>query len=68
MYLGTTDEAEVKAVEDKARIIGYTRIMRRSIRRNGLNTEEGKKTIENCRQNLAELLPKVDELTFTVKQ
>ena len=45
-------------------IIGYTRIMRRCIRRNGLNTEEGRREIENCRQHLAELLPRVDTLVF----
>ena len=45
-------------------IIGYTRIMRRSIRRNGLNTEAGRIEIENCRKHLAELLPRVDTLVF----
>ncbi len=64
LYLGTTDEKAVSDVEDKARIIGYARMMRRSIRRNGLNTEEGRAVIENCRSQLLELVDRVDSLTF----
>ena len=64
LYLDGADEATVKAVEEKAQIVGYTRIMRRSIRRNGLNTESGRKEIECCRRHLEELLPKVDSLLF----
>lgn len=64
LYLGTTDEAVLQDVENKAKILGYTRIMRRRIRRNGLNTEEGRAEIENCRAILAELLPKTDTLLF----
>ena len=54
----------MRAVEEKAMIVGYTRIMRRRIRRNGLNEEAGRREIENCRQHLAELLPRVDSLLF----
>ena len=64
MYLGTEDEERIKEVEDKARIIGYTRNMRRTIRRNGFEEEEGRKVIENCREQLAVLLQKYDTLTF----
>ena len=64
LYLDGADEATVKSVEEKAQIVGYARIMRRSIRRNGLNTEEGQRVIENCKKHLAELLPKVDTLLF----
>ena len=64
LYLDGADEETVKSVEEKAQVLGYTRIMRRSIRRNGLNTESGQKVIENCKQHLAELLPKVDTLLF----
>ena len=62
LYLGTTDEAVLQSVEDKAKIIGCTRIMRRTIRRNGLNTESGRAEIENCRKVLAELLPETETL------
>ncbi|MBR2666758.1 MAG: anti-sigma factor antagonist [Oscillospiraceae bacterium] len=64
LYLDGADEETVRAVEDKARVVGYTRIMRRTIRRNGLNTEDGRKVIENCRTHLADLLGRVDTLTF----
>jgi len=64
LYLDTSDEARIREVEDKAMIVGYTRIMRRTIRRNGLNTEDGKAIIENCRVRLADLLSRVDSLTF----
>lgn len=62
LYLGTSDAAAVQAAEEKAKIIGYTRIMRREIRRNGLNTDSGRAMIAQCRSVLADLLPKVDTL------
>ncbi len=64
LYLGTTDPARLKEVEEKAQIIGYTRIMRRTIRRNGLNTEPGRAVIENCRKYLETLIPRTDTLVF----
>ncbi len=64
LYLDGADEDTVRAVEDKAKVVGYTRIMRWTIRRNGLNTEAGRKVVENCRVNLADLLGRVDTLTF----
>ena len=64
LYFGTTDDAVLQSIEDKAKIIGYTRIMRRSIRRDGLNTEAGRAEISHCREVLAELLPKTDTLLF----
>ena len=64
MYLPDADEATLRAVEEKAMIVGYTRIMRRTIRRNGMATEMGRATIENAARHLAELLPRTDSLTF----
>ena len=64
LYLGTTDESVIRDVENKAKIVGHTRIMRRSIRRNGLNTEAGRAEIANCQAVLAELLPETDTLLF----
>ncbi|MBQ8076070.1 MAG: phosphotransferase [Oscillospiraceae bacterium] len=64
LYLGTEDENRIDEVEAKAKIVGLTRLMRREIRRNGLNREDGRKMIEICRANLSELLPKVDSLVF----
>ena len=45
-YLGTRNEERLREVEDKARIIGYTRMIRRAIRRNKLEDEVGKAEIE----------------------
>lgn len=51
-------------MEEKAKIIGLTRLMRREIRRDGLNREDGRKLIEACRAELVGLLPRVESLTF----
>ena len=64
LYLGTKDVSVLNEVENKAKIIGYTRIMRRRIRRHGFETEAGKAEIENCRKVLEDLLPKTDTLLF----
>jgi anti-sigma regulatory factor (Ser/Thr protein kinase) len=63
-YLGTDDEARIHAVEDKARIIGYTRMIRRSIRRGGLEDEERRTEIEIWKGHLMELLEKTNALVF----
>ena len=63
-YLGTQDPETVRAVEEKAMVIGYARLMRRTIRRNGFDTEEGRANIQLCKSRLAELLSRVDTLTF----
>ena len=64
LYLGTDDEERIASVEKKAMVVGYTRIMRREIRRNGLNTESGRAVIDNARRHIEELLGEVDALTF----
>ena len=64
LYFGTDDAAKLKELTDKAKVIGYTRMMRRTIRRNGFNTEAGRRDIESCRQHLAELLETVTTLEF----
>lgn len=63
-YLGTTDEDVLRSVEDKARIIGYTRLIRRSIRRGGLEDEKKRAEIEHWKSELIELLEKTDTLLF----
>ena len=64
LYLGTDDEEKIREVEEKAQLIGFTRIMRRRIRRNGFDTEEGRAEIENAKAHILELLDKIDTLTF----
>lgn len=63
-YLGSDDDAAVRAVEEKAMVIGYARLMRRTIRRNGFGTEDGRATIALCKERLADLLSRVDSLDF----
>ena len=67
-YLGTENEKQIAEVEDKARIIGYTRMIRRSIRRKGLESGSGRAEIELWKSELIELLSHVDDLTFEVKR
>ncbi len=63
-YLETDCETKIREVEDKARIIGYTRLIRRSIRRGGLETEDGRREIDFWKTRLLELLERTDKLTF----
>jgi hypothetical protein len=62
MYLGTEDEAVCQSVVEKAMVIGYTRMLRRAIRRP--NEADSPAKIARCKQMLADLLDKVDDLTF----
>lgn len=64
LYFKGRSQGFIDAVQSKAMIIGYTRILRREIRRDGLNNEKGMKVIENAKKHLAELLPAVDSLVF----
>lgn len=58
-YFDLHDEAAYQEHLDKARVIGYTRMMRRAIRRHGEPA-----FIEHCREQLAMLLARVDTLLF----
>ena len=58
------DEAERMDVTRKAQVIGYARMMRRTIRRNGLNTPDGQELIALCKKRLEELLPLVEQLYY----
>ena len=62
MYLNTEDEAVCHAVAEKAMIIGYTRMLRRSIRRPEEADSPAK--IAHCKARLAELLAKTDSICF----
>lgn len=63
-YLNTTDENLVQSVIDKGRIIGYTRVIRRTIRRENYQLPETKEKVEHYRKELYELLDRCDDLTF----
>lgn len=63
-YFSDKNEKEIEDIAKKARLIGYARAMRRTIRRKGLENEEGRKFIEHCEKNILELLQEVDSLYF----
>ena len=62
MYLGTDDESVCQSVAEKAMIIGYTRMLRRAIRRP--NEADSPAKIARCKEMLAILLNNVDSLMF----
>ena len=61
-YLGTDDDALCNSVAEKAMIIGYTRMLRRAIRRPEEADSPAK--IARCKEMLGILLNKVDTLIF----
>ena len=63
-YLGTSCPTKIKEVEDKARILGYARLIRRSIRRGKGQTEAGRAELELWKSELLELLDRIDTLLF----
>ena len=62
MYLGTEDEDVCRSVVEKAMIIGYTRMLRRAVRRP--NEADSPAKIARCKEMLAKLLDKVNDLNF----
>ena len=61
-YLGTDDEEVCRSVAEKAMIIGYTRMLRRAIRRPDEADSPAK--IARCKEMLAILLEKTDSIYF----
>ena len=61
MYLGTEDTARLDEVENKAKLVGYMRLLRRTIRRSEPNREQ---LIAFYKGQLMRLIPTVDTLTF----
>ena len=49
---------------ERARIVGYTRLIRRAIRRNGLEDEKMRADIEYWKEELIQLVDKVDVLSY----
>ena len=63
-YLGTNCPTKLKEVEDKARILGYACMIRRSIHRKGPEAETGRAEIALWRGELLGLLENTDTLLF----
>ena len=62
MYLGTDDEALCRSVEEKAMVIGYTRLLRRAIRRP--QEVYSAAILTRSKEMLKTLLSKVDTLVY----
>ena len=58
-YIGNDDENIINDVENKAKVIGYMRLLRRCLRRDGDEV-----TVNHYRTKLIEVLEKVDTLVF----
>ena len=63
-FFETDDQDKIKEIEDKVRILGYTRIIRRCVRKNRIANETGKKEYENAVSNICSLLDHVDSLAL----
>ncbi len=64
LYFNNEDKEKIEEVKKKSMIVGYTRLIRRLIRRNGLENEQSRAEIEYYINNLINLLDEVDTLTF----
>jgi len=64
-YLGTSCETKLREVEDKARVLGYTRLISRAVRRGLDETRKGSAEIAFWRKELLALLEHTDTLTFS---
>ena len=62
LYLGTEDEIVCQSVAEKAMIVGYTRMLRRAVRRP--NEADSPAKIARCKEKLAALLEKTDSICF----
>ena len=63
-YFETDDEALLQAAQDKAALLAYVKVLRRTIRHGGLNDEKGLALADRCKQEIDALLGRVDELCF----
>ena len=64
LYLGDASAEFKRKVADQAMLISCMRVMRRSVRRHGLNDPEGRAMISVCKQHISELLGRLDRLDF----
>ena len=62
LYFAGHSEAQIRANEEKAMLLGYTRLLRRRLRRGGMETEEGRREIACYKAHIAELLGRVEKL------
>ena len=63
-YFNTEDEAFLQQIENKAAVIGYSRLLRRTFRKAKENEDYKARLIEYCKNALCTLLPQMDTLSF----
>ena len=63
-YFGTEDEAVLRDIENKAAIIGYARLLRRTVRKARESEDYKARLIEYCKKTLTELVPQTDSLVY----
>lgn len=63
-YLGTTDSAKIKEVEDKVKLLSYVRLLRHTLRRRNPDSLEDTQTLELCKDKISALLDYIDTLEF----
>jgi len=62
LYFGTDDQKKLTEIEAKASVIGYTRLLRRAIKRLGKDTPEGKPQAEAFERCLFSALDSIESL------
>lgn len=63
-YFGTEDEKTLCEIENKAAVIGYARLLRRTVRKAKESEEYKARLLEYCVQALTALVPQTDSLAF----
>ncbi len=61
-YFDMDDELQIRRIEDKARVIGYVRMIQHTIRHYSLENEQERANVEFWKEQLLELLKSVDTL------
>ncbi len=64
LYFNTNDKVRLQELETKAMILGYTRLLRRTLEKKGVDIESYEHRKERCIRHLIEEIPKVDSLVF----
>lgn len=62
-YFGTDDADALRAIEEKAAIICYARLLRRTFRKAKEDEAYKAKMVEYCKQALCNMVPRTDSLT-----
>ena len=64
LYLETQDEDRIKEVEDKVKVLSYTRLIRHMLKRGATDTEDGRRIVGIYSDKINKLLESVDSLDF----